>query len=115
MSNNNNNSNKDLHLTVHHIIPKQLPIVKNPPVEDEDIKIISTRPAASRTFPPIGRNIETPQTHRFSERKPDSNWQYSGQHDSSYYQPQPTTYNHRQQYLHDRRTQKFPSRTDYDR
>ena len=36
-------------------------------------------------------------------------------HDSYYYQPQPATYNQRQHYHHDRRTQTVPSRTDYDR
>ena len=37
-------------------------------VEDEDIIIIATRPAIIITFSPIGRNIEFPQTHRFSEK-----------------------------------------------
>ena len=53
--------------------------------------------------------------YSFIERKPDNNCQYHVQHNSSYYQPQPTTnslyyqpqpakYNQRLQYRPDRRT-----------
>ena len=59
----------------------------------------------SRTFSPIGRNIEITQTYRFSEIKPDCNWKYRGQNYSLYYKPQPAIYNQSQQYRHDRRTQ----------
>ena len=59
--------------------------------EDEEIKIIGTRQSISRKFPSIGRNINFSQTQWFSERKPDHDWQYHGQHDSSYYQLQPPT------------------------
>ena len=48
--------------------------------------------------------MEIPQTHNFSERKPDHNWKSHVPHDESYYQQQPATYNQRQQYLHDIRT-----------
>ena len=65
---------------------------KKSPVEDEEI-IISTRPAIGRSLSPIGRNIYISQTNRFIERKSGFNWQSRGQHDSSYYQPQPDTYN----------------------
>ena len=58
---------------------------KKTSVEDKKIKIIGTMPAISRSFSPIVKNIEIPQTHRFSEGKQDHNFQYRGQHDSSYY------------------------------
>ena len=61
------------------------------------------------------RNIETPQTNCFSEIKPDHNWQYCGTHDSWYYQVQNYTYNQRQHYCNDRRTQQDPSRYEYNR
>ena len=83
--------------------------------EHEEIKFIRTRPEISRYFSPIGRNIEIPQTHCFSESKLDSNWQSFGQQYSSYYQPQPDTYNQRQRYHHDIITQQDPYITDYDR
>ena len=73
-------------------------------VEDEDIKTIGNRPAISSTFSPISINIEIPQTHRFSEMKPDHNLQSHGKHDLSYYQPQPDNCNQHQHYFHDRRT-----------
>ena len=60
-------------------------------VEDEDIIIIGTTPEISTRFSTIGRNIVIPQKNRFSERKPDHNWQSSGRGNSSYYQPQPST------------------------
>ena len=63
---------------------------------------------------PIGINIEIPQTHCFSEKK-DHNWKSRGQHDSSYYQPQPATYNQHQHYHQDRRTQQSCSNNYYDR
>ena len=56
-----------------------------------------------------------PQTHRFSGRKIDHNCKSIGQHDSSYYQPQPGTYNQRQQYRHDRIIQQNPSINLYER
>ena len=86
---------------------------KNHLFEDEEIRIIGTSPAISRVFSPIDRNIEIPQTHHFSERKPDNNWKSCGKHDSSYYQPQPATYNQRPQYHNDRRTQQYTSRNDF--
>ena len=55
--------------------------VKKSPVEYEDIIIIITSPAISRKFSPIGRNIEIPQRHPLSERKPDHNFKSHGQHD----------------------------------
>ena len=89
------------------------------------IKIIDIRPEISRFFSPIGRNIEFPQAHCFSERKPERNWQYREvssstndylrQHDTSYYQPQPAICNQRQRYRHDRTKQQAPFITDYDR
>ena len=66
---------------------------KKLPFEDEEIRIIGNRPETSRTFSLIDRNIEITQTHHFSERKPDHNWQSCGQHYSSYHQPQPATHN----------------------
>ena len=57
------------------------------PVEDDEIKIIGTRPEISRKFSPIVINVEIPQTHRFSERKSYRNFQSCGKHDSSYYHP----------------------------
>ena len=54
-------------LTLHHTIQKNITEHgKESPVEDEDIKIIGTRPVMSRTFSPVGINIEIPQTHCFS-------------------------------------------------
>ena len=64
---------------------------------------------------PIGQNIVIPKTNRFIEKIPDHNWQYRGQHDSSYYQPQPAIHNQRQQYRHDRIIQQTSSINDYDR
>ena len=61
------------------------------PVEDEYIRIIGTTPETSTSFSPIGRNIVIPQANCFSKIKPVNNWQYFGQHNSSYYQPQPAT------------------------
>ena len=75
----------------------------------------STRTAISRTSSPMVRNIEIPQTHRFIEIKIYHNLQYRGQHDSSYYQPQPTTYNQHQQYRRGRSTQQAVSSNDYGR
>ena len=91
------------------------------PVEDQDIIIIGTTPARSTSFSPTGINIVIPQTHCFSEIKQDNNWQYHGQHNSSYYQPQhatdslyyqpqPATYNQFQHYHMDRRTQQACSK-----
>ena len=74
-------------LTVHYTLTKILMGMEILPVEDEEIIVIGTRPAISRMFSPICRNMEIPQTHRFSERKLDHNWQFYGQHYSSYYQP----------------------------
>ena len=81
------------------------------------------RPATSITFSPIGRNIEFPQSQRFSEWKPECNWQYReasistndyrGQHDIFYYQPQTANYNQRQHYFCDRTTQQAPYITYY--
>ena len=76
-------------------------------------------PEISTSFSPIVTNIVIPQTHHFIERKQDHNWQYCGQHisdtDSSYYQTQPTTYNQRQHYCENRRTQQAHSNNYYDR
>ena len=73
------------------------------PVEDEENTFIDIMPAISRTFSPIGINIEFSQANRFSKRKPEHNWQsceassstngHLGQHDTSYYQHQPANYN----------------------
>ena len=68
---------------------------KKSPVEDEEIIIIGTRPEISITFTPIGRHIKITQKHRFSEIKLDHNWKSCGQHNLSYYRPQPATYNQR--------------------
>ena len=72
---------------------------KKSPVEDEDIEIIGTRPATSRTFSPIEKYIECAQTQWLGDRETGRILQYSsvssstneyfGQHDTSYYQPQP--------------------------
>ena len=85
---------------------------KKLPVEDDDIKIIDLRPAISRTFSPIGRQIEFPQAQLFSESKAERNCHYResssstnyyhGKHYTLYYQHQPANYNQRQKYLHDR-------------
>ena len=50
-----------------------------------------------------------------TKNKTYNNWQSRGQHDSSYYQPQPTTCNQRQQYHHYRITQQAPFINDYDK
>ena len=95
-------------------------------VKEEDIIIISTTPEISTIFSPIGRNVSIPQTHHFSERKKDHNWKSCGQHNSSDYQPQPTTdssyyqpklasYSQRQQYCQDRIIQQDRSKNGYDR
>ena len=60
-------------------------------------------------------NVEIPNTHRFSKRKPDNNWQSRVQRDSSYYQPQLATYKQTQNYHHDRRTQQNTFINYYDR
>ena len=58
---------------------------------------------------PIVQNIVIPKTNHSIEKIPDQNWKYCGQHDYSYYQPQPDIHNHRQQYRHDRKIQQdFP-------
>ena len=62
-------------------------------------------PEISTRFSPIGRNVVIPQKRRFSERKIDHNCKSRGQHNSSYYQPQPSIYNQLQQYHQDRITQ----------
>ena len=48
---------------------------KKTPVEDENIKIIGRWPEISRTFSPIVIDIEFPQAQRFSESKPERNYQ----------------------------------------
>ena len=64
---------------------------------------------------PIGQNIVIPKTNRFIEKIPDHNWQYRGQHDSSYYQPQPAIHSPRQQYRHDRIIHQDYPKNDCDR
>ena len=51
---------------------------KTSTVEDEDVEIIGTRPATSRTFSPNIRKIEFPQTWCLSDRGTVCNWQYHG-------------------------------------
>ena len=63
----------------------------------------------------MSRIIEISQTHPFSEIKQDHHWQSCGQHYSSFYQPQPATYNQRQQYRQDRRTKPAHSKKYFDR
>ena len=85
------------------------------------LQIIGTTPETITSFSPIGRNVVIPQTNIFSERKSVLNCKSFGEHnssyyqpqpaaDSSYYQPQPTKYNQHQQYLHDRRTKQACSK-----
>ena len=77
---------------MHHTLPKKVNDRGNKsPVEDEEIRIIGTTPVISTSFSIICINIVIPQTHRSSEIKQNQNWQYHGQHNSSYYQPQPAT------------------------
>ena len=102
----------NMDLTMHHTLPKILLSMKKSPVEYREIKIIDIRPAISRTFSRIGRNIDFLQSQRFSERKPEHKWKYRKasspihdyceQHDTSHYQPQPSNYNQRRKYWHDR-------------
>ena len=45
-------------LTINHRLPKNTTQhCKKTPIDDEDIEIIGTRPAISRNFSPIFRNI----------------------------------------------------------
>ena len=48
---------KNMYLTMYHTIPKILLFMEKSPVEDEDVEIIGIRPAISRTFLPIVRNM----------------------------------------------------------
>ena len=99
MSNYNNNRKSAFNSASYP--SKNINKYKKSPIEDEEVQIIGTRPAISRSLSPTVRNIEIPQTHRSSERKPNHNWKSRGQYDSSYYQPQPSTYNQLQQHHHD--------------
>ena len=65
-----------MYLTIHNNVPKILLSMKKSPIEYEENKIIGIRPVISRTFSPIGINIEFPQAHKFSESKPERNYQY---------------------------------------
>ena len=78
-------------------------------VGDEEFEFFGTRPAISRTFSPIVRNISFAQIQQLSDSKTGRNCKYysessstndcCGQHDTSYYQPQPPfDYNQRQRY-----------------
>ena len=106
-----------------HTLPKiSLNMKKKVSVEDDEIKIISIRPAISRNFPRISRNIEFSQTQGFSDRKPERNWDSceassstNDYCDTSYYQPQLDDYNKRQQYHNYITTQQSSYRTNYDR
>ena len=84
-------------------------------LEDDCVKIIGTRPPISCNVSPIGQNIVIPNTNRFSEKRPDHNRQTCGQHDSSYYQPQPAVQNHCQQHFNNRRIKQAYYKNDYDR
>ena len=53
------------------------------------LQIVVTTPETITSFSPIGRNLVIPQTNSCSERKPVHNWKYFGEHNSSYFQPQP--------------------------
>ena len=63
-------------------------------------------PAISRTFSPIGINIEFSQANSFSKRKPEHNWQsceassstddYGRRYDTSHYQSKRDNYNQHQ-------------------
>ena len=61
---------KNMDSTMHHTLPKILLSMKKSPLYYAEIKIIVIRPAINRTFSPIGKYIEFPQSQRFSERKP---------------------------------------------
>ena len=87
---------------------------KQSSLEEDTVRIIGTRPSISSHLSPIVQNIIIPKTNHFSEKRPDHDWQYRGQHDSLYYQPQPDIHNHRQHYCHDRRIQQSFSQNYYD-
>ena len=86
-------------LRIHHSLPKIVLRITKSSVEDEEIEIIGTRPAIIRKKISIGRNIEFAQTQRLSDREIGrnlkscsasiSNNDYSGQHDTLYYQTLP--------------------------
>ena len=49
-------------------------------LEEDSVIIIGIRPEISSHISPIGQNIVIPKTNCFSEKSPDHNCQYSGQH-----------------------------------
>ena len=49
-------------------------------LEEDSVIIIGIRPEISSHMSPIGQNIVIPKTNRFSEKRPDHNWKYRGQH-----------------------------------
>ena len=54
----NYNYNNKYILTMHHNIPiRVLSMIKKPPVEDNKIGIVGTRPAISRNISPIVKKI----------------------------------------------------------
>ena len=75
--------------------------------------MIVTMPEISSYVSPIGQNIAIPNF--FNWKRPDHNCKSCGQHDYSYYQPQPSIHNHRQKYHNGRRIQQDSSKNDYDR
>ena len=89
--------------------------IKQSSLEEDSNKIIGTRTPISCHVLPIGQYIVISNTNGFSEKIPDHNRKNCRQHDSSYYQPQPTVQNHRQKYRNDRRIQQDASKNDYDR
>ena len=71
----NYNDRKNMDLKMPHNPPRiLLRMKKKSPVEDDEITAIGIRPETSRMFSPNIRQIEFPQTGRFSERKPERNW-----------------------------------------
>ena len=64
---------------------------------------------------PIGQNVVIPNTNRLSEKIPDLNRKNRRQHNSSYYQPQPTVQNHRQHYRNDIIIKQASYQNYYDR
>ena len=88
---------------------------KQSSLEEYYVRIIGTRLPISSHVSPTGQNIVFPKTYRFSKKRPDHNWKSCGQHDYSYYQPQPYIQNHSQHYRYHRRIQQASSKQYYDR
>ena len=73
---------------------------KQSSTEEESFRIIGTRPPISCHVSPISQNIVIIKIV-FWKKRLKHNRQSLGQHDSSYYQPQPTIHIHRQYQRHD--------------